>query len=91
MVTKQVTLNPGESTDVSFNFVLTDVKTYQITCNGLTGSVQVTERPEAVFVVSNLQITPEPPHYAGDQIQISVTVQNVGTATGSYTVQCEIT
>ena len=89
-VSKQsVYLQPGESKSVSFAFTLTQVKTYQVNCDGLTGQVTVLAPPAAEFVISNLVIDP-PEVYVGETVNIWVTVTNVGTAAGSTEVTCEV-
>ena len=86
---KTVTLNPGESKVVSFTFTPTVAKGYGVSVDGLTGSFIALPAPEAEFVVSNLVIDPTQV-YIGEQVSISVIVTNIGTATGSYEVTCEV-
>lgn len=47
--TKSVTLNPGQSTTVSFAFTPTDEGTYSIDVNGLTGSLIVSKEEAPSF------------------------------------------
>jgi len=90
---KTVSLQPGESKSVSFTWTPSDpvgVQTsYQVSADGLTGTIIVHPTPEALFEVSNLVIDPAEV-YVGEPVSISVTVTNVGNAAGSYEVECNI-
>ena len=86
---KTITLNPGESKEVSFTITPQTVGVHSVSVDGLSGSFTVLEPPAAQFVVSDLIITPTQ-CYPGELVQISVVVRNVGPVAGSYTVTCEV-
>lgn len=84
-----VTLNPGESKTVTFNYTPAVAKGYSVNVDGLAGSFVASEVPVATFEVSNLIIYPTEV-YVGEAVSISVTVTNVGGLTGTYEVNCEV-
>jgi len=86
---KTITLNPGESKEVSFTITPQTVGVHSVSVDGLSGSFSVLEPPAAQFVVSDLIITPAQ-CYPGELVSISVTVRNIGLVAGSYTVTCEV-
>ena len=86
---KTITLNPGESKEVSFTITPQTVGVHSVSVDGLSGSFSVLEPPAAQFVVSDLIIAPTQ-CYPGELVSISVTVRNIGLVAGSYTVTCEV-
>ena len=86
---KTITLNPGESKEVSFTTTPQTVGVHSVSVDGLSGSFSVLEPPAAQFVVSDLIITPAQ-CYPGELVSISVTVRNIGLVAGSYTVTVEV-
>ena len=86
---KTITLNPGESKEVSFTITPQTVGVHSVSVDGLSGSFSVLEPPAAQFVVSDLIITPAQ-CYPGELVSISVTVRDIGLVAGSYTVTCEV-
>lgn len=90
---KTVSLQPGESKPVSFTWTptepLVEATSYQVSTDGLTGTIIVHPTPEAAFDVSNLDIDPAEV-YVGETVNISVVVTNVGDAPGSYEVECTV-
>ena len=86
---KTISLNPGESKEVSFTITPQTVGVHSVSVDGLSGSFSVLEPPAAQFVVSDLIITPTQ-CYPGELVSISVTVRNIGLVAGSYTVTCEV-
>ena len=86
---KTITLNPGESKEVSFTITPQTVGVHSVSVDGLSGSFSVLEPPAAQFVVSDLIITPAQ-CYPGELVSISVTVRNIGLVAGSYTVTVEV-
>jgi len=86
---KTITLNPGESKEVSFTITPQTVGVHSVSVDGLSGSFTVLEPPAAQFLVSDLVISPAQ-CYPGELVQISVVVRNVGPVAGSYTVTCEV-
>ena len=86
---KTITLNPGESKEVSFTITPQTVGVHSVSVDGLSGSFSVLEPPVAQFVVSDLVISPAQ-CYPGEVVSISVTVRNIGLVAGSYTVTCEV-
>jgi len=53
---KTVTLNPGESKLVSFEFKPQEAKTYQVLVNGLSGSIIAVPAVVPPFAFSNLRV-----------------------------------
>ena len=86
--TKTVTLNPGESQQVNFFFTPSEAKVYGVNVAGLTGTFTVLAIP-AQFEVSNLVINPSEV-YAGELVQISIIVANVGGEAGTKTINLEV-
>jgi len=86
---KTITLNPGESKEVSFTITPQTVGVHSVSVDGLSGSFSVLEPPAAQFLVSDLVISPAQ-CYPGELVSISVTVRNIGLVAGSYTVTCEV-
>jgi len=86
---KTITLNPGESKEVSFTITPQTVGVHSVSVDGLSGGFSVLEPPAAEFLVSDLVISPAQ-CYPGELVQISVVVRNVGPVAGSYTVTCEV-
>ena len=87
---KSVSLQPGESKQVTFTVTPQVVGVHAVSVDGLSGSFTVLEPPTAQFIVSDLVITPHQV-YPGELVTIGVTVTNVGPVAGSYTVTCEVT
>ena len=86
---KTVSLNPGESKEVTFTFTPTVARPYSVSVNGLSGGFVAIEHPEAEFVVSSLIITPDQV-YIGQPVSISVVVSNTGGTAGIYELVCEV-
>jgi len=86
---KTITLNPGESKEVSFTITPQTVGVHSVSVDGLIVSFSVLEPPAAQFLVSDLVISPAQ-CYPGELVSISVTVRNIGLVAGSYTVTCEV-
>ena len=89
MPSKQVTLDPGQSVEVSFSFIPTVAKTYFAAIDGLSGSFTAVELP-AEFEVSNLIIEPSEVD-VGEPVTISCVVTNVGGQRGTKTITLEVT
>jgi hypothetical protein len=87
MAQKTVTLDPGQSQVVAFTFTPTQVGSYNVSVDGLTGSFMCTE--VADIRTSDLIITPDE-CYIGETVQISVIATNYGTVRGSKTITCEV-
>jgi len=77
-----VTLQPGESQQVSFVVTPTVAKSYSVTVDGQTGTFRAVEVPVADIRVEDLTITPSEV-MVGEQVTISVTATNYGTAAGT--------
>lgn len=90
MAEQMVTLEPGESTTVSFTVTPDRVKTYSVTVDGLSGSFRATEVPVADIRVENLGITPTEV-YIGETVTISVTATNYGAVAGTKRIVCNVT
>jgi len=89
MLSKTITLDPGQSAEVSFTYTPASAKTYIVTIDGLSGSFTAVEFP-AEFEVSNLTIEPSEV-YVGEPVTISCVVTNVGGQRGSKTITLEVT
>lgn len=85
-----VTLAPGEEQTVSFEVNPTEIGTYNVSVDGLSGAFSVIETPMPDIRVENLSITPSVV-YVGELVTISVTAKNYGTATGTKTITCIVT
>ena len=93
MATQEVTLEPGESTPISFTVTPTAAKTYSVSVDGLYGSFKATEEappPAADIRVENLVIQPAEVA-VGSPVNISVTVTNYGDAPGTKKITCTVT
>ena len=90
MAEQSVTLNPGESKIVSFEVVPDVAKTYSVTVDGLSGTFRATTVPVADIRVENLVISPSEV-MVGQQVTISVTATNYGTAAGTKKITCNVT
>ena len=86
---KTISLNPGETKEVTFSFKATEAKDYSVSVGDLTGGFRAIPLPGPEFAVTNLVIEPSEV-YIGEQVSISVTVTNVGAVAGSYEVVCEV-
>ncbi|GAF72906.1 unnamed protein product, partial [marine sediment metagenome] len=88
---KDVSLEAGETTPVSFTVIRDVADSYQVRLDRLFGSFDVTEAIEApaAFAVSDLSITPAEVDI-GKEVTIGVLIANTGDLTGSYEVTLEI-
>jgi len=86
---QMVTLEPGESTTVSFTVTPDRVKTYSVTVDGLSGSFRATEVSAADIRVENLVISPSEV-YAGETVTISVAATNYGAVAGTKRIVCTV-
>jgi len=87
---KTVTLEPGESTTVTFQIVPAVADIYNVSVDGLSGSFVAYEPGAPDIKVEDLTITPVDP-YVGETVSISVTATNYGSVAGSKTITCEVT
>jgi uncharacterized membrane protein len=88
--TRDVTLAGGASETVTFIVVENVEGTYNVEVDGLTGSFTVVAPPlPAAFTVSSLTISPSEVE-VGEEVTISVVVQNTGELEGTYTVTLRI-
>jgi len=85
-----VTLQPGESTTVSFDVMPEVAKSYSVSVDGLSGTFVATEAPVTDIRVENLVITPAEVN-VGEKVTISVTATNYGTISGSKKIVCTVT
>ncbi len=90
MASKTVSLEPGESTTVSFPVTPTAAGTYNVSVDGLYGSFVATTVPVADIRVENLVISPSEV-MVGEPVSISVRATNYGTKAGSKTITCNVT
>lgn len=86
---RTVTLEPGKSTTVSFEVTPTEIKTYQVLVDGLSGSFRATTAPVADIRVENLSITPAEV-FVGEKVTINCTAKNYGAITGSKKITCQV-
>lgn len=86
-LTKEVTLNAGESRTVNFSITKQDKGTYDLNVEDLSESFEVVEAAE--FRVSNLSISPSLVG-EGDTVTLTVEVTNTGGITGKKTLEFEI-
>jgi hypothetical protein len=88
--TETVVLGAGDSTSVTWAVTKTTPGTYTVDVNGETATFTVEAAPEpAAFETSNLTVTPASVQ-AGEDITVTVTVENTGEESGSYTVEIEL-
>jgi len=91
--TKTVQLDGGEAKSVQFEVVEDAEGDYEVRVGALSASFKVTSEAQSVkpaeFQVTDLTINPTEV-IAGEPVEISVTVTNVGEATGTYTVNLQI-
>jgi len=91
VASRKVTLAGRASQEVSFTITARAAGTFRVAVNGLTGSFVVREAvppppvKPAAFIVSELIISPEKVN-VGETVRITVTVTNVGEASGSHEV-----
>lgn len=85
--TREVTLGPGESRTVSFDIVKQKRGTYSLDIGDLSKTLKVLEPAE--FEVSNLSIIPSKVE-AGENVIVSVTVQNNGELRGEYNLELKV-
>jgi len=90
MAQQSVTLQPGESKEVSFTVTPTTAKTYSVSVDGLSGSFVCTTVPVADIRVEDLIISAAEV-YVGEPVTISVVVTNYGAVAGSKTITCTVT
>ncbi len=88
--TETVVLGAGESTPISWTVTKTTPGTYTIDVNGETATFTVEAAPEpAAFETSSLTVTLASVQ-AGEDVTVTVTVENTGEESGSYTVEVEL-
>lgn len=91
MAEQSVTLEPGESKEVTFEATPSKAKTYQVTVDGLSGSFKAIGVPDLRVVSLSVYGVPPPLAVVGNLIDITVRVTNYGTARGSKTIRCQVT
>lgn len=96
VVEKTVTLDPGQSKQLSFTVTPKRAGIFSIDVNGVIGSFTATEAPlpppppgVADIRVSDLIIEPTEV-YVGETVNISVTAINLGDILGSKTITCTV-
>ena len=88
--TETVVLGAGETTSVTWTVTKTAPGTYSVDINGETATFTVEAAPEpAAFETSGLTVTPASVQ-AGEDVTVTVTVENTGEESGSYTVEVEL-
>ncbi|MCZ2807957.1 MAG: hypothetical protein O2V44_01225 [Candidatus Bathyarchaeota archaeon] len=91
--TKSIQLDAGKTTSVQFEIVENAEGEYVVTLGSLTTSFRITSEAQSVkpaeFQVTDLTVNPSSA-LAGEVVEISVKVTNVGEATGNYTVNLKI-
>ena len=88
---KDVSLEAGETTPVSFTVIQDVVGSYEVRLDRLFGSFSVTEviKAPAAFAASDLSITPDVVGI-GEEVTISVLITNTGDLSGSYEATLKI-
>ena len=91
--TKNIQLDGGETTTVPFELIENAVGDYEVKLGDLTTSFKITTDAQPIkpaeFQVTGLTVNTRSV-LAGETVDISVTVTNVGEATGSYTLNLNI-
>ncbi len=91
--TKNIELASGETTTVEFEVVEYNEGTYNVRIGDLTKSFEITSEAQpakpAEFRVENLVVNPKVVQ-AGETVEVSVKVTNVGEESGSYSVVLRI-
>src|SRR3989339_863161 len=85
--TKQMTIGPGETKTLSFQYIPQILGTYQVDVNGQAGAFEVVKPAE--FVVEPLSVTPDVPTL-DSEITASIKVQNNGDLGGTYTALLKV-
>jgi hypothetical protein len=92
METREVSLDGGDSEQVSFSITTDTAGVHAVAIGGLQGSFTVHE-PEppspAAFAIRNLTIIPSEAN-AGEEVNIGVTITNTGSISGSYEAELKI-
>jgi PKD repeat protein len=88
--TETVTLDPAESTTVTFTVMKMIAGTYKVEVDGLFGSFKVTKPPvPAQFELSDLSVSPKEVG-PGEPVTVSVKVTNIGEVSGVTTVKVKL-
>jgi len=88
--TSKVTLNPGQSTTVSWAVSKVTAGTYTVAVGSLSGSFTVTAPPQpAAFAYSSLQVSPQSVQ-TGAPVTVSVVVTNTGGQSGTASVELKV-
>jgi hypothetical protein len=91
--TKSIYLDGGKTTSVRFEVIENTEGTYFVTLGTLTTSFEITSEAQPVkpaeFQVTDLTVNPTSAS-VDEVIEISVRVNNIGEATGSYSVNLQI-
>jgi len=91
--TKSIQLDGGETTSVQFEIVENAEGEYVVKLGSLTTSFRITSEAQSVkpaeFQVTDLTVNPSSA-LAGEVVEISVKVTNVGEESGTYTVNLKI-
>ena len=85
---QDVTLDPGQSTVISFPHVAAAVGVHSVSVDGQVGSFEVIAEPADIQVTS-ITVTPAQ-LYIGEQVTIQVGVTNFGGMTGTKTITCTV-
>ena len=87
IATEIVTLEPEESTELTWTHSETTEGTYTVDVMGETVSFTVEAPPApAEFTLSNLQVSPASVQ-AGEEVLVSFTVENTGELSGDYSIE----
>lgn len=85
-----VTLEAGESTELTWTITKSTAGSYSVDVNGESASWTVESPPTpAAFETSNLAVTPATIR-AGEDVTVTVDIENVGEESGSTTVSVEL-
>jgi hypothetical protein len=87
---REVTVGPGSSANVSFTITPETAGTYTVNLEGLYGTFEVIMPPAlANFTISEITLTPDKP-VSGDQVTLSALISNAGDLPGVYTVTVKL-
>ena len=79
-----VSLNPGESKTISFEFTPTEARAYWVDVDGLGAGFTAKAKPAPPEIVFSMLLVTPSKVYVGQTVEISVMATNIGEATAEY-------